>query len=351
MSEQSPFKFLSAYEREDKDFFFGREGEVELLYDKTFDTRLIVFFGASGTGKTSMVRCGLANKFPETRWQELYIRRDKDINAALLRMLQEQLAPFAPKQENISDPIEGLRLLERYSFKPTFITFDQFEELFILKPSEEEQKQFFQFLAELLETPISCKVILVMREEFIANLWDYEALVPSIFENRFRIRQLEEAQVKIVVRKTLQALETTKKIQVENSDAIADAIWQKLDGSSSGTGLTYLQVLLDRLYREEYRRQGGTPVLSANSVARLKDFDDLLGDFLDEQLLALEEKIGKKGVPIKLLGELVSNERTKKVLRQEDFQALREDFDLTEEEFNICINTFREMRIIKEYES
>lgn len=102
----SPFKFLRPFDKDDKDLFFGREEEVERLYDMTFDTRLIVLFGATGTGKTSIVQCGLANKFSETRWQELYVRRGKHIMESIRCELDKALVPYQhPKL--IEDPIEG----------------------------------------------------------------------------------------------------------------------------------------------------------------------------------------------------------------------------------------------------
>ena len=59
----SPFKFLDAYQKEDGDIFFGREAEVQELYKMSYQTNLILVYGVSGTGKTSIVRCGLANCF------------------------------------------------------------------------------------------------------------------------------------------------------------------------------------------------------------------------------------------------------------------------------------------------
>ena len=53
---KSPHQFLDAFSKEDKDLFFGRETEVNQIYDLTFDTKLIVFFGGSGTGKTSIAK-------------------------------------------------------------------------------------------------------------------------------------------------------------------------------------------------------------------------------------------------------------------------------------------------------
>ena len=176
----SPFKFLDAFQREDVDLYFGREREVEDLYGLTFDTNLIVFFGASGTGKTSLVQCGLANKFPPARWQEFYIRRDGDINVSLLSRINELLEKAGGSPAD--DPMQALKHLNALTYTPAYLIFDQFEELFILQPDDEEKRAFFAFLQRFLDTPPAAKAILVMREEFIAHLWDWEHLTPSLFD-------------------------------------------------------------------------------------------------------------------------------------------------------------------------
>ncbi|MFZ4428613.1 MAG: ATP-binding protein, partial [Saprospiraceae bacterium] len=73
------FKFLDAYTKEDKDRFFGREEDEAQLYEMSFNTRLMLIYGASGTGKTSLVQCGLSRRFGNTRWKEVYVRRGGDI--------------------------------------------------------------------------------------------------------------------------------------------------------------------------------------------------------------------------------------------------------------------------------
>ena len=62
----SPFKFLDAYDSQDKEIFFGREEEIEQLYKLIFQTNLMLVYGQSGTGKTSLIQCGLANRFKPT---------------------------------------------------------------------------------------------------------------------------------------------------------------------------------------------------------------------------------------------------------------------------------------------
>jgi hypothetical protein len=349
---KSPFKFLDPFDKADKDLFFGREEEVERLYDMTFDTRLIVFFGASGTGKTSLIRCGLANKFSETRWQELYIRRGKNINQSILGELATAMAPYQPGAK-MTDPIEGLRLLHKYSSKPIFITFDQFEELFILQPQTEEQEQFFRFLQTLLDTPLACKVILVMREEFIAHLWDYERLVPAIFDNRFRIRQLEEARMVRVTENTLAGLEAQGKFSVENPREMARAIIKTLATGKTGLALTYLQVFLDRLYRKASEKGGPVPLIRMEHLQELGTIENLLDDLLMEQIGELERQLDPrlKGVPLKLLGAMVSDERTKKILELDDLEAIRKKYSLSESELELCLDKFVTMRILNRYES
>ena len=51
MSANSPFKFLDSYGKEDKEIFFGREEETEMLYKMSFQTNLMLIYGMSGTGK------------------------------------------------------------------------------------------------------------------------------------------------------------------------------------------------------------------------------------------------------------------------------------------------------------
>ena len=86
-SKKYPFKFLDAYSREDEDIFFGRDEEVEALYQMVFQTDLILIFGASGTGKTSLIQCGLASKFQPYEWLAMSIRRGDNLNASLDRAL------------------------------------------------------------------------------------------------------------------------------------------------------------------------------------------------------------------------------------------------------------------------
>ncbi|MGK7950843.1 MAG: ATP-binding protein [Xenococcaceae cyanobacterium] len=55
----SPYKSLNVFEYRDKDLFFGRDNFIKTLVDELKQTNLILLLGASGSGKSSVVRAGL----------------------------------------------------------------------------------------------------------------------------------------------------------------------------------------------------------------------------------------------------------------------------------------------------
>ena len=89
MQKRYPFKFLDAYTRDDSDIFFGREEEVDALYEMVFQADLLLVFGASGTGKTSLIQCGLASRFQSHDWLALNIRRGSNLNVSFEKALLE----------------------------------------------------------------------------------------------------------------------------------------------------------------------------------------------------------------------------------------------------------------------
>ena len=143
---KSPFKFLDAYGPEDRKAFFGRDMEIEQLYTMVFKTPLLLVYGLSGTGKTSLIQCGLSNRFDGTDWNPFFVRRGEDLNQALREVLHAAM----PKGSNIPEAIPDIvRDLFRHYLRPVYLIFDQFEELFILG-TKAEQEEFAQTIKTLI---------------------------------------------------------------------------------------------------------------------------------------------------------------------------------------------------------
>ena len=356
--QDSPFKFLDAYQKEEKDMFFGRDRETETLYQMTFDTRLLLTYGASGTGKTSLIQAGLANKFSPTRWKDIFVRRNDNINHSLKETLNEELDKVKGKKpEEEFPPMEALEKLHRRTLKPLYLIFDQFEELFVLSQEKEEEEEFFLFIEEVLDSNLPCKIILIMREEFLANLWPFEQRLPSLFNYRFRVERMRESQIKEVIQKTLQHYEEKGDIKVEKGqlESIAHSIYTKLAGGNDKAEieLTYLQVYLDSLYKKAREEtQTGPPLFTLDLANSMGDIEDVIGDFLDGQLVQLEQPQGtiRPGIPIRILGGLVSEEQTKKVLPLGQLREDLQQYNVSEEELQTCLQAFVNMRILKPYQ-
>lgn len=242
MQFKSPFKFLDAYNKSDRDIFFGREVEIDKLYELVYETKLILVYGQSGTGKTSLIQCGLSNRFKASDWFDIYIRQNGNINDALRNKLRQYAKTPLTEDMSIPEMVESLFL---DFFKPIYLIFDQFEEFYILG-TPEERATFIQDIAALYHTELNCKLIFIMREEYIARLYDFEKQLPELFDKRLRIEAMSYANVRKVIAGSAQKFN----ISIPNPEGTIDAIIDNISDGKSGIQLSYLQVYLDRLYQE-----------------------------------------------------------------------------------------------------
>ncbi len=248
-SSTSPFKFLDPYTVDDRAFFFGREKEIDKLYNMVFSTNLLLIYGPSGAGKTSLIQCGLASRFQDTDWHDIHVRWRGDINKSMRTVLKKHAVAEVADD---ASPVAMIQSIYLDHFKPLFLVFDQFEELYILG-NEEERTLFINTISELLKLDIPLKIIFSMREEYIARLYDFEQKVPTLFENRFRIDPMDRETVASVIR----GLAGHFNIVLEDEEVTINKITDNIS-SAGHIQLSYLQVYLDYLYTERQRiTEGG----------------------------------------------------------------------------------------------
>lgn len=295
---KTPFKFLDAYTYQDRDNFFGREDETEDLYRMVFKSSLILIYGLSGTGKTSLVQCGLASKFDGPDWFPFFLRRGADFNQSLDQTIQGVMPKDAAAITALPDRIS---YLFRYYLRPVYLIFDQFEELFILG-TEKEQQILAETLVKLTQMEAACRVILIVREEFIGQLYNLEKQLPRLFDFRLRVEPMGYSKVTEVVEKSCQNYHISLEEPIQQS---TKAIYDNISGGKSGIQLPYLQVYLDQLYRDAFlKKYPGQdapntetwPQLTFNlpGIKALGDIEDVLGRFLDEQKWQLQSKVGQQ---------------------------------------------------------
>ncbi len=148
----SPYPGLGSFTEADAGRFFGREGEVEALWQRIRVRRLLAVIGPSGAGKTSVVRAGVAASRP-SGWAAVVTTP----GTSPMLMLGQALAPElqgdveALRQlVRFDDPVAAFELLVRWrkAHAEALVVVDQFEELFTLCPPD-AQSRFAALLGRL----------------------------------------------------------------------------------------------------------------------------------------------------------------------------------------------------------
>ncbi len=182
----NPFKGLQAFAEADVATFFGRDRLVtDLLRRLSAGTRLLALVGASGSGKSSVVRAGLipALRKGAIEGSEQWLiaqmvpggRPFIELEAALLRSTLD--APDS-LSDVLDDPEEGLlrsalRLLPDRSARLVLVI-DQFEELFTLVDSEADRARFIANLETALADPHERVILVVaLRADFYGRPLEY----------------------------------------------------------------------------------------------------------------------------------------------------------------------------------
>ncbi|HQV75560.1 MAG TPA: ATP-binding protein [Flavobacteriales bacterium] len=295
----SPFKFLDSYSLADHGTFFGRDRESGELFRQCFTGPILVVYGGSGTGKTSLVQCGLASRFLESDWLPILVRRSGDMLTSLLEAVEANTLT-ASTSTGLNERVANLYLDH---FKPIYFIFDQFEELFIFG-KQQESETFFAAIHNVLEAQRSAHAIFIVREEYLAELTRYEHLVPGLIENRYRVERMARSHAVEVVEKLCAAN------GIQCSAGFSSAMVDRLNPEGHGVELSYLQVYLDRCWRS---RQNDEP-FSIALLERIGYVDDLLGAFLDEQVADTPEPERAEA----LLKTFVSDQGTKRQLTTDE---------------------------------
>jgi WD40 repeat protein/class 3 adenylate cyclase len=199
---EPPFKGLQYFDEGDSDLFFGREVLADKLMNRLRGTQFLsVVIGASGSGKSSLVRAGLipALKKQYADWRIHIITPTAHPLEALATELTRDSESVTATATLIDDLTQDPRSLSLYlarqhSNAHTLLVIDQFEELFTLCRDEFEREAFIDNLLAAI-TPLSQQgrgaggegqvtLILTLRADFYAHLAQYPELRDAVAEQQ-----------------------------------------------------------------------------------------------------------------------------------------------------------------------
>ena len=190
----SPFKGLRYFEEVDSNLFFGRELLTAKLLDRLHESRFLsVIIGASGSGKSSLVRAGL---IPLIRNEQNKIWRIHILTPTayplsalateLTRDSESVTAAAILMDDLMQDPRSLSLFLARQNQKQlVLLVIDQFEELFTLCRDEFEREAFIDnLLTTLNQSNNTVTLVLTLRADFYAHLAQYPELREAVAKHQ-----------------------------------------------------------------------------------------------------------------------------------------------------------------------
>jgi hypothetical protein len=255
----NPFHGLEAFQEVDAPYFTGREDAVREIIDRLRDTRkppLLALVGASGSGKSSLIRAGvvpaLRQAFP--LWETLTMRPGINPLSELADRLSERSGLASESvRAIIFERYDGLSTVasELLQGRPSDARFvlviDQFEEVFTLT-NESERQQFLEQIVSAANLPRGQITILItMRADFFDQLSSVPALANLVRENLMILNEMMPDQLR-------RSIETpARQVGVTYDEGLVDQILE--DVRAQPGSLPLLQYLLHELFERKNGRR------------------------------------------------------------------------------------------------
>jgi hypothetical protein len=311
---ERPYKLLDYYEPKDVAIFFGRWEETQRLTSLIHAHRLVLLYGASGVGKTSLLLAGavprLENAVPP--YETIYVRTLEDPTFVIRRTIRRRI-PEAdlPEQGNLVDFLNAAtRALDR----TLVIILDQSEEFFI-RLSPEFRMAFIAELGALYDAhDVPVKVVLSLREDWLASMNEIRRRIPEVFYVDMRLLPLTRDQARQATTAPVERL------GVSYEPVLVEHLLDELASEASPAGVSrpgtaqaavmppQLQIVCSALYDGLPR---GERRITLAVYEQLGSARGMLQKYLDNELARLESD--ERKLARDALEELVTSQRTKAV--------------------------------------
>jgi hypothetical protein len=321
----SPYKGLMPYAEEDAPFFFGREAELEIIAANLLAYRLTLLFGASGVGKSSVLRAGVAHHLRQAASRNAtpggpseYVVvvfnswRDDPVGwlrGRILESIGDTLRSAAPVVQSSGSLTDSLHSWTTQADTELLIILDQFEEYFLYHPQDEGDGTFAAELPRALNRrDLRANFLISIREDALAKLDRFKGRIPNLFDNYLRIDHLDSVAARAAIEKPVAHFNTINgspgkrwTLEPQLVEAVLDQVRTgKVVLGSAGIGgvgdvgaggdearieTPYLQLVMTRLWREE--NAAGSQTLRQETLSRLGGADRIVRTHLDEVMKAL----------------------------------------------------------------
>ncbi len=350
----SPYQGLKRFNVKDRDHFFGRDHLIARLFEAVNQTTLSLILGASGSGKSSLVRAGLIPELKKSlksqKFYDFIFTPNKDPFDSLYRCLlnEEKDYTFSKIEAEIAleatlDTIPNIIKNLKKDGERWLIFVDQFEELFTNCTDLEKRNNFISGLLQVVRSnDSSIKLLLAMRSDFLEQFSFYPEL--GAIANQQNIHLITE----MYPDELRQAIEQpAAKHGVVFEEGLVEEIIKDVQGQKGY--LPLLQYTLDLLWEGECRTLGldGRPnieerILNKASYTALEGVRGALQKRVNDiySNLNQDEQAATKQVFVKLVNIVDTDSGSKTISRR----AYRNEF--VGNSVSITLNRFIEERLL-----
>jgi WD40 repeat protein len=226
-----PYRGLEFFDEAHAEFFFGREELTTQLIDQLKTDRFAVVAGASGSGKSSLLRAGVISHLQQEitpsgaeAWKiKLLTPAEHPLKSLAAAFIDPELSELERAEQLrraeafLQDGSIGLAQLVRASLaieggttglspreRPQMLlVIDQFEEVFTLSRGahiEAERQKFFDCLTGALQTVGDyLSIAIVVRADFLSKCSLYDGLAQKIEQNKITVSPLKYEQIKATI--------------------------------------------------------------------------------------------------------------------------------------------------------
>lgn len=220
----NPFPGIRSFEIEEASLFFGREKQIKEVVRRVKEARFLALLGASGSGKSSLIKAGLIPEiFKEEgkeNWRLILFRPGNNPIGNLTQAIYKTFKFDLIKDEEVlvEDDVfnkltastDGLvSIISDYNkkdFKKTLIIIDQFEELFRFEVIEQAECSFAKatqfvelFLKATVQSEVPIYVTITMRSDFLGDCTKFPGLPEAINDGDYLIPRLTKEEIRQVI--------------------------------------------------------------------------------------------------------------------------------------------------------
>ncbi|BAZ53968.1 WD-repeat protein [Nostoc sp. NIES-4103] len=244
-----PYKGLIPYSQTDKLFFFGREKEQQIVIQNLWASRLTVVYGASGVGKSSLMRAGVAYNlrqsalenqettgkpgwgaivFPPLKgelddslsWQDPLTGIKKQLEAEITnlfktespdeikRQFEQALKAIAknPEQPSFTDILKAwIEIVHQEDESGRlFIILDQFEDYFDFLNDSVQDIFADEFSQAVNNSSLNLHFLISIREDALSKLDHFKGRIfRNLLDNRIAIKHLNRQSAQDAIEKPI----------------------------------------------------------------------------------------------------------------------------------------------------